>query len=175
MAFSIKNLLPGLMLLVLLPSCSTLAPNPSPRTATEEPPLATELQYGATQTPVVTQDQVTQKLELSTPKASETSCQKVEWELQSYQIAREDEILAGKFYTPPCYLESGLSYPTLSLLHGATETEQQWEDLGRRGLVDGLLIREVIPPLLIVMPREDSWVYVRKNPFGDGVIQGVIP
>ena len=175
MANYLKNLLPGLMLLMLLTSCSAFAASPVSMTDTVEPPPPTVFEEGATQPPQVTQVQVTQNPELSTPKASETSCLKVEGELQAYQITWDDETLTGKVYTPPCYLESGLHYPTLYLLHGATETEQQWEDLGLSGLVDDLISREVIPPLLIVMPREDTWVSVQDNPFGDQLIQGVIP
>ena len=94
------------MLLMFLTSCSAFPASPVSITETVEPPQPTEFKEGATQTPQVTQDQVTPNPELSTPKASETSCLKVEGELQAYEI---------------------------------------------------------------------TWGDVRENPFGDGVIQGVIP
>lgn len=175
MANNVKNLLLGLMLVVFLPSCSAFPAGTVSATGTAQPPLATDFAQALTQTPRATGGQVTQQPDPVTPEAGEEGCLEVEGEIQTYQIGWEDEILTGKVYTPPCYQISGLRYPTLFLLHGATETEQQWEELGLTEVVDDLITRELIPPLLIVLPREDTWVSIKENPFGDQLIQGVIP
>lgn len=175
MVIDLKNLLPGLLLLVLLTSCSALAASPVSLTATTEPPPPTGVEDGPTQTPQPTQVADTPNPERSTPESTQESCLMTAGELQTYEIAWGEETLTGRVYTPPCYYQSGLRYPTLYLLHGATESELQWEELGLDELADDLISRKVIPPLLIVMPREDTWVSVRENPFGDQLIQGVIP
>ncbi len=96
--------------------------------------------------------------------------------MQAYEIPWQDETLTGRIYTPPCYgQDPDRRYPTLYLLHGATETDQQWDDLGVDELADELITGGEIPPLIIVMPREITWLSLPDDPFGDQLVQVVIP
>ncbi len=94
----------------------------------------------------------------------------------SIPVSRTKDEISGRIYTPPCYgANLDQNYPTLYLLHGATETDQQWEDLGVDELVDTLISREDLPPLIIIMPREDSWIPLPQNLFGDHLVKDLIP
>lgn len=93
-----------------------------------------------------------------------------------YQIPWQDETLTGRIYLPPCYdQDPDRLYPTLYLLHGATETDQEWDELGIDETADRLIAQGSIPPLLIIMPREITWLSVAQNPFGDRLAQVVVP
>jgi enterochelin esterase-like enzyme len=61
------------------------------------------------------------------------------------------------------------------MLHGATETDQQWVDLGLIEVVDNLITQGEIPSLIIILPREDTWVNLKVNFFAENLVQAVIP
>jgi enterochelin esterase-like enzyme len=104
------------------------------------------------------------------------ACTEVIGSIESYQIEWNGEELTGRIYTPPCYgQDPTLRYPALYLLHGATETEQQWDSLGVNEWADILIVGGEIPPLIIVMPREITWLVLPDNPFGDDLVSAVIP
>jgi enterochelin esterase-like enzyme len=116
---------------------------------------------------------------LSSPSPDGTDvpvCRESAGIVDSYQIPWEGESLTGRIYTPPCY-QSNLdqNYPVVYLLHGATKTDQQWDSLGVDEVADQLIARGQIPPLLIVMPQENTWISLPENPFGDQLVQGVLP
>ena len=121
-----------------------------------------------------------QTIELVSPIATkeETPCLDKVGLIQPFSISvsgTQDEI-SGRVYTPPCYgTDLDQNYPTLYLLHGATESDQQWEDLGVDELVDTLISRDDLPPLIIIMPREDSWIPLPENLFGDHLVNDLIP
>jgi enterochelin esterase-like enzyme len=109
---------------------------------------------------------------ISTPAA----CLENHGSVEEFSITRRDQEITGRIYTPPCYSSfPDLKYPSLYLLHGATETDQQWEDLGVFGLADELITKDVISPLIIVLPREKSWIPLPDNPFGDQLVKDLIP
>lgn len=165
----------ALILLVLFAACSMLEANPVNEPGTMAPDVPTSQPEQPSPTPPPTQGSATPQPELPTTETVDQSCSEAAGKLQGYQISWGDEVLAGTVYTPPCYLKSDLRYPTLYLLHGATETDQQWEGLGLDEVVNDLIGREEIPPLIIIMPREDTWVSLKDNHFGDQLIQAVIP
>lgn len=110
-----------------------------------------------------------------TPEA-QSSCSSQNGTVQSYTIPWQGETLQGRIYTPACYdQDPDRSYPVLYLLHGATETDQQWDDLGVDELADSLISQGKIPALLIVMPLENTWLELPENPFGDQLVQGLLP
>jgi enterochelin esterase-like enzyme len=167
--------LPALILLVLITACSARDTTPVSEPATVDPASPTDHQVQPSQTPQLTQEPDTPATRQPTEDTLEQSCLERVGKVHRYEIQWGDDVLTGSIYTPPCYLESGLSYPALYLLHGATETDQQWEDLGLVEVTDDLIGRGDIPPLIIIMPREDTWVSLKENPFGDLLIQAVIP
>jgi len=97
-------------------------------------------------------------------------------QLFSIPVSRTQDEISGRIYTPPCYsTDLDQNYPTLYLLHGATETDRQWEELGVDKLADTLISHDDFPPLIIIMPREDSWIPLPENQFGDHLVKDLIP
>mgnify|MGYP001094585915 CR=1 FL=1 len=169
-----KFVLPAL-LLAFLTSCSPSAATPVHQTATAEPTLESVDQERVPETHQLTPDTVTPEPVVPTPEGEEMECQERGGRLVAYQVPWVEGKLTGQIYTPPCYDQSEMRYPTLYLLHGAAETEQQWEELGLDKVVDDQIHEEAIPPLIIIMPREDTWVSLQENPFGDHLMQTLIP
>ena len=167
--------LPGVILLAFLTSCSSPTAIPIYKPGTGEPLIPTAYQEQSTPTPQLAQEQETATPEGPTPDPDEGICQESAGKVQTYQIPWGEETLEGRVYTPPCYLESDIRYPVLYMLHGATKTDQQWVDLGLVDAADDLIARGEIPPLIIIMPREDTWVSLPVNYFADHLTQAVIP
>ena len=96
--------------------------------------------------------------------------------VQPFEILRKDQEITGRIYTPPCYGQNpDIKYPTLYLLHGATEGDEQWDDLGVDDAADVLITGGEIPPLIIIMPREITWILLPDNPFGEHLVNVVVP
>jgi S-formylglutathione hydrolase FrmB len=51
-----------------------------------------------------------------------------------------------------CYVQSGLRFPTLYLLHGLSYREEQWEDIGLIEALDRGIRENTIPPMIVIMP-----------------------
>ena len=66
------------------------------------------------------------------------------------EVAQEN--LRYRVYLPPCYTESMRRFPTLYLLHGASYTEKQWQDIGTIEAMEQGLRLGVLSPFIIVMP-----------------------
>lgn len=168
------TLLAGLIGLGLLSACSQL-----PLTLPSSEDLA------STGIPLSTTDntQTSTQERSNTPEPQATSavadkleCKEDLGSIASYQISRGGVELSGSIYTPPCYeFDLEISYPTLYLFHGATESDQQWIDLGIAETADRLINDLIIPPLIIVMPLELTWVALPENPFGDDIVTQLIP
>ncbi len=80
-------------------------------------------------------------------------------------------------YMPPCYSAKGSqTYPVLYMLHGMTDTNQQWIDLGLTDAADKLIAQGDIHPLIIVMPNEDSWQLTpEQSKYEDAIVDVLIP
>lgn len=103
-------------------------------------------------------------------------CSETSGVIENYEIPWNDELITGRIYLPPCYgQDPDREYPTLYMLHGATETDQQWDDLGLDEWADALISGKEIAPLIIIMPREFTWIELPENPFGDHLVKAVIP
>lgn len=167
--------LPVLLLLTFLVSCRQEETTLIYKPGTPDPTLQPDL----TETPHQTNGdgQLTQSPtdEIPTPEGIGPICAERAGQIQEYQIPWQDETLFGRIYTPPCYGENDRVYPTLYLLHGATESEIQWDELGVDEMADELISSGEIPPLIIVLPREITWVNPSENPFGSQLVQTLIP
>ena len=66
-----------------------------------------------------------------------------------------DSPLAGRInyrvYLPPCYSDSGPTYPTLYMLPGNIHTDSIWDDLGLDEALEMGIQEKRFPPMLIVM------------------------
>lgn len=96
-----------------------------------------------------------------------------ELELESEILDRE---LLFRVYTPPCYTErSEQSFPVLYLIHGQSFTDDQWDRLGADETADELIAAGELPPFLIVMPLDRSSAQPSVDPFGQALMQELIP
>jgi len=61
-------------------------------------------------------------------------------------------------YTPPQYdTEPSRRFPVLYLRHGSGDTEENWSDTGRAGIIlDNLISRRKAVPMIVVMPNGDT-------------------
>jgi len=61
-------------------------------------------------------------------------------------------------YTPPQYdTEPNRRFPVLYLRHGSGDTEENWSDTGRAGvIVDNLIAQHKAVPMIVVMPNGDT-------------------
>ncbi len=81
-----------------------------------------------------------------------------------------------RVYLPACYDQRpNTRYPVLYLIHGQSFTDDQWQRLGAGTAADRLIAAGHAAPFLIVMPRDRIWADPDKDPFGDAVVQTLIP
>jgi len=81
-----------------------------------------------------------------------------------------------RVYLPPCYDQQGdRRYPVLYLIHGQNYNHDQWDRLGVDETADKLIAAGEIPPLLIVLPRDRSWTMPTVDPFGQVLVEGLVP
>lgn len=138
------RLLPPVLILLLLAACAmpVQPANPTQPEHTTQP-----VSEAVDPTPTAT---------LSTPPpCTQTEGRLVDTELSAPMLKYP---LAVKVYLPPCYdynLEA--AYPTLYMLHGMTDTNDQWVSLGLTEAADRLITAGTIQPMLIVMPYEINW------------------
>jgi enterochelin esterase-like enzyme len=79
-------------------------------------------------------------------------------------------------YLPPCYDEQPeRRYSVLYLVHGQSYNQDQWDRLGADETVDRLSASGELPPFLIVMPRDRVWTQPTEDPFGQAVVEVLIP
>ncbi|MCK4488666.1 MAG: hypothetical protein KAU23_00310 [Anaerolineales bacterium] len=170
----------GLILILALTACvSGMPANQEVPTISSSPDSSTP-EFSPDPADYTPDHDPVQTIELVSPIATkeETPClDKVGLiQLFSIPVSGTQDDISGRIYTPPCYgTYLDQNYPTLYLLHGATESDQQWEDLGVDELVDTLISRDDFPPLIIIMPREDSWIPLPENLFGDHLVNDLIP
>ncbi|NLG71981.1 MAG: esterase family protein [Chloroflexi bacterium] len=84
--------------------------------------------------------------------------------------------LEYRVYLPPCYQEEPeRRYPVLYLIHGQSYTDDQWDRLGADEAVDRLVAEGEVSPFIIVMPRDRNWAQPSQDPFGQVVVEELIP
>jgi|YNPBryunderm2012_1023409.scaffolds.fasta_scaffold00158_18 enterochelin esterase-like enzyme len=81
-----------------------------------------------------------------------------------------------RVYLPPCYAEHpDQRYPVLVLIHGQSYTDDQWDRLGADDTAEQLILSGEIAPFLIVMPRDRLWEQPKDDPFGEVLVNELIP
>lgn len=142
-----------LLSVVVLVGCEPLVPTPTPQliiiTATASPTPVLTPTPTLTPTPEVSPT--------PEPTASPTAVSCPETTGQVIVFAEFPSEIAGRnmpyrVYVPPCYFQLARRYPVVYLLHGASQDDTQWEDLGLPEVLDrGLQLGEY-PPMIVVMP-----------------------
>ncbi|WP_137919220.1 alpha/beta hydrolase-fold protein [Hydrogenophaga sp. 2FB] len=81
-------------------------------------------------------------------------------------------------YLPDGYANSTLRYPVLYLLHGGNNDENSWAVKGNiQAIVDGMVARREIPPMIVVMPGHyrGYWVDGLVERGESAVIEDLVP
>ncbi|MEN8241737.1 MAG: alpha/beta hydrolase-fold protein [Chloroflexota bacterium] len=79
-------------------------------------------------------------------------------------------------YLPPCYFAlPEVEFPVLYLIHGQSFNQDQWVRLGAADTADALIAGGEAAPFLIVMPYVDDWRQPSEFPFGQALIEEVLP
>ncbi|MFZ4814304.1 MAG: alpha/beta hydrolase [Phototrophicaceae bacterium] len=91
----------------------------------------------------------------ATPTSTPAPCLSVSGQVEAFdtnpsEIAGEN--LRYRVYLPPCYLESQRRFPVLILLHGASYTEAQWENISTITALEQGMRLGALPPMIVVMP-----------------------
>lgn len=79
-------------------------------------------------------------------------------------------------YLPPCYdQQPQRRYPVLYLIHGMNYNHDQWDRLGADETANALAAAGEVNPFIIVMPRDRSWDEPGQDPFGEALLEELIP
>lgn len=79
-------------------------------------------------------------------------------------------------YLPPCYdHQPERRYPVLYMIHGMNYNNDQWDRLGADDAADDLVAAGEINPFIIVMPRDRSWEQPADDPFGQVLVDVLVP
>lgn len=69
----------------------------------------------------------------------------------SYTSVLLGQTMTYSIYLPPCY-DTSQTYPTLYLMHGSNEDDQQWQRLNLHTHLDEGIHQGIYPPIIVVMP-----------------------
>jgi enterochelin esterase-like enzyme len=85
--------------------------------------------------------------------------------------------LEVKIYLPPCYsAEKAEGYPAVYMLHGMTDTNEQWISLGLTDAADRMITAKTIQPMVLVFPYEVNWqLSPDQSGYGDAIVDVLIP
>lgn len=176
-----------LLLVLLLTACRQGVPTGDAGTAVPSPGLSvTPTASTPSPAPPTTEPTLTPGIPVSTPALTGTAsaqpqsstCEDHQGSLVQFSLRSEifSGSLTGKIYLPPCYNQGyRAGYPVLYLLHGILESEKQWLEMGLQETADRLISGGDIPPLLVVMPREETWERPPENLYGRVLIEELIP
>ena len=79
-------------------------------------------------------------------------------------------------YLPPCYYDKPEErYPVLYLLHGQTDTDDQWIHLGAVQVMDRLILNGEASPFIIVFPDDRYWNVQAGPGFGQRLVDNLVP
>ena len=79
-------------------------------------------------------------------------------------------------YLPACYSSDPSNhYPVMYLLHGLSYTNEQWLRLGLVSQMDALVASGDIPPFIIVLPLESTFIPPQNSRFDNALVNDLIP
>lgn len=147
------------------------------------------MNIAATQDSVILSNSETQKLELTptllatlelVAQSSEEAetCHETQGQIVQYQLTTPYFIYPFyvRVYLPPCYDSSQDSYPVLYMLHGQSYTDDQWERMGIAAEADRMIAEGSIPPLLVVMPKEENTLQDDKeSKYSQALVETLLP
>jgi enterochelin esterase-like enzyme len=113
-----------------------------------------------------------------TPSPTELACWSQPGTLEQFSLSDGRLRLPMEYsvYLPPCYdQQPERRYPVLYLIHGQNYNNDQWDRLGADEAASRLIASGEAPPFLIVMPRDRLWEQPEVDPFGEVVVEKLIP
>ncbi len=142
---------------VFIAACDPLAPQATPQVIIVTPvPSSTP---PPSPTPAATRTPIPTRTPDFTPTPTVPACPEDAGRVEAFDQFRSTTAgttLRYKVYIPPCYLESQKRYPTLILIHGAANTEKQWQDINLMDALDQGLRLGALAPMIVVMPYMGS-------------------
>ncbi len=118
------------------------------------------------------------KTTLPSPTPTSVRCRQIQGNVSrvSFESTELGEEFTFSIYTPPCYdasLPEG--YPVMYLLHGQSQDDRFWFDLGAAEIADSA-IQSGRSPFIMVMPYEvDNYAPVVDSKFGSALVDDLIP
>lgn len=102
------------------------------------------------------------------------------FESLSFESNKLGRKVSYSIYLPSDYSTSKRNYPVLYLLHGYTDNETNWIQMGQmKTIADRAIANEEAVPMIIVMPDAwDTWYinqYDGKAPYEDMFFEELIP
>ncbi len=136
-----------------LAACEPLVPTPTPQiiVITATPTVGPTV----TPTPTLTPTPNVTSTPTPSPAPTTSACGETEGQVivfDTFQSEVAGRNIPYRVYVPPCYFQSQRRYPVVYLLHGASNDDTHWEDLGVVETLDRGLDLRLYPPMLLVMP-----------------------
>lgn len=163
-------------------ACAPPAVSPTPARATAPAPAQPSPTTTATRPPptqTASPSPTTPPATLApTPSATAHECWSEGGRIEQHVLYTDLSPWPWEFrvYLPPCYdQQPERRYPTLTLIHGSTYTDDQWDRLGVDETADALIAAGEARPFLIVMPRDRVWREPDEDPFGQAVMAHILP
>jgi enterochelin esterase-like enzyme len=81
-------------------------------------------------------------------------------------------VIRFQYYLPPCYeRQTGVSYPVLYLIHGASGNEATWKHAGVMEVANQLIRQGKVPPFILVTPATRHF----DDRHGDALVSDLVP
>ncbi len=143
---------------------ATWTPTPRPPTSTPTPTATPQ----PTPTPTAT----------ATPTPTPDLCRETTGTVQreSFYSATLQRDQFYRIYLPPCYhhpTQRDRRYPVLYLIHGSNSDDAHWDDLGVTRAAEAGFQAGTLPPMIIVMPFADPFMYSHTSG-GDQSFEGIV-
>ncbi len=142
-------------LIALLTACDPLVPFPTPTPqviiVTSQPTVTNA--PTETRPPTATRTMAPEPSQ--TPTETPFPCTEETGQIIPFDNVRSSiagENLRYRVYVPPCYVQTEKRYPYVILLHGASYTETQWDEIGADEALEQGMRLGVLGPMIIVMP-----------------------
>ena len=161
---------------ILLLSLALTACQPNPDLA-NEPVSATPTHFTEASTPTETVPATAVTAQLATPSPT-PDCLTSGGEVRRASFFSEllDRDFHFNIYLPPCYSSNpSIVYPVMYLLHGLSYTNEQWLRLGLVSQMDELVASGEIPPFIIVLPLESTFIPPQISRFDDALVNDLVP
>ena len=149
-----------------------------PASATTTPSVTPSPTFTSSPSPTFTATPSFTLSPTSTPSPTALDCWREGGVIESFTLQTKQLRLPLDYlvYTPPCYREeSNRHYPILFLMHGQSYTEEQWVRIGAVEVVDELVAKGDISPIIMVMPHDRYGGQPIESNFSEVIVEELLP